>query len=103
MTKKIELPLRVGFKYGSIKDATDRIIVPAPQTGNESLFNQFNDDVEYIVNSINKNAELVAVIKKAIETLVIANESGLINDTIWTDNCLPETLLDLLENAIEDA
>jgi hypothetical protein len=38
----------------------------------------------------------------AINTLLLAEKNGLITDTIWTENEPPETLIDLLENALDD-
>lgn len=49
-----------------------------------------------------KIKELESIIETTIRALVVANESGLLKDTIWTDNPCPETLFDFLEISIDD-
>lgn len=53
MTKQIKLPFREGFKYGGIKDASDRLIVPSCTIANEDAQEQFNSDMEFIIAHVN--------------------------------------------------
>ncbi len=50
-------PVRVGFKYASLKDATDRIIAKAPKVVlSDERWEQWLSDVETIVEALNREA-----------------------------------------------
>jgi hypothetical protein len=58
--RPIALPVRLGFKYGSIKDANNRVIATGPESCcsdfSEQKWEQWIADAEIIIEALNRRA-----------------------------------------------